>query len=162
MKQFNIIYEENKKLDTMFDKLYDSYNPAIIEKNIVELLVEIGELANETRCFKYWSNKKPSEKNIIMDEYADCLIMTLYFCNMVNVDLDEYFPKVEITDMIIQFKTLYNIVSKLNYQLDKDIIKEILANVINLGKLLGFSDEDIINCCLLKINRNKTRFETGF
>ena len=162
MKEFNIIYEENKKLDTIFHELYDNYNPDIIEKNIVELLVELGELANETRCFKYWSTKKPSEKSVIMDEYADCLIMSLYFCNMVDVNLEEEFPKVEINDIILQFKNLYSIVSQLKYPLDKTIIKEVLANVVNLGKLLEFSNEDIIDGCLLKINRNKTRFETGF
>ena len=31
---------------------------------ILALQVEIGELANETRCFKHWSNKGPSEKKL--------------------------------------------------------------------------------------------------
>ena len=35
--------------------------------------MEIAELANETRCFKFWSNKGPSAKNTILEEYADCL-----------------------------------------------------------------------------------------
>lgn len=162
MKQFEIIYEENKKLDEMFDKLYDKHDIKTIEKNIVELLVEIGELANETRCFKYWSNKKPSDKEIILDEYADCFLMTLYFCNMVNISLDEEFIAVNETDMVAQFKEVYKVVSKLDYNLDKKIIKEILSNIANLGKLLNFTNEDIIDGCMTKINRNKQRFETGF
>ncbi|MDD2391571.1 MAG: dUTP diphosphatase [Bacilli bacterium] len=162
MKQFEIIYEENKKLDEMFDKLYDNHDIKTIEKNIVELLVEIGELANETRCFKYWSNKKPSDKEIILDEYADCFIMTLYFCNMVNVSLDEDFIVVNETDVVTQFKELYKVVSKLDCNLDKNIIKEILSNIVNLGKLLNFTNQDIIDGCMTKINRNKQRFEMGF
>lgn len=104
MKEFEIIYEENKILDEIFNKLYDNYSKDIIEKNIVELLVEIGELANETRCFKYWSNKKPSSKEVIIDEYADCFIMTLYFCNMVKVDMNEKFVKVREKNIVKQFK----------------------------------------------------------
>jgi dimeric dUTPase (all-alpha-NTP-PPase superfamily) len=162
MIEYSDLYEENKKLDDMFHKLYDNYNHDIIEKNIVELLVEIGELANETRCFKYWSNKKPSEKNIIMDEYADCFLMTLYFFNMANLNLNEDFPQVEIVDQVSQFKKLYSVVSKLDCSLDKNLIKEILSNIVNLGKLLGFTTEEIIDGCLLKIDKNKSRFETGF
>ncbi|MEE0700145.1 MAG: dUTPase [Bacilli bacterium] len=77
MNQFSKVYEENKILDEIFHNLYDNFSKDTIEKNIVELLVEIGELANETRCFKYWSNKGSSEKDIVLDEYADCFLMTL-------------------------------------------------------------------------------------
>jgi dimeric dUTPase (all-alpha-NTP-PPase superfamily) len=162
MKEFIGLYEENKKLDDLFDKLYDNNSVDIIEKNIVELLVEIGELANETRCFKYWSNKKPSEKSIIMDEYADCFLMTLYFCNMINLDLNERFSVVKILDLVKQFKNLYCIVSKLDCKLSKKVIKGILSNIVNLGNLLGFTVEEIVEGCIIKINKNKTRFETGF
>jgi dimeric dUTPase (all-alpha-NTP-PPase superfamily) len=154
--------ELNKKLDEIFHKLYDNYNRNTIEKNILELLVEIGELANETRCFKYWSKKKASEKSTILDEYADVFLMTLYFCHMIDLELSEDFTKIKITDPVAQFKKLYSIVSKLNYSLNKKIIKEILANVVNLGKILNFTDDEIIEGCVLKIEKNKNRFETGF
>ena len=159
MNQFLRVYEENKILDEIFHNLYDNFSKDTIEKNIVELLVEIGELANETRCFKYWSNKGPSEKGIVLDEYADCFLMTLYFCNMVDIDLNESFPEVENNDIVAQFKNLYIEVCKLDYNLDRNLIKLIL---VNLANLLGFTDEDVISGCIKKIERNKRRFETGF
>ena len=162
MKQFNKIYEENKKLDDIFHNLYDNRSKGTIEKNIVELLVEIGELANETRCFKYWSNKRPSAKDVLLDEYADCFQMSLCFCNIKDIDLNDTFPTIDEKDMVAQFKQLYVTVSSLDINLDKDTLKLILSNLVNLGKLLNFSDDDIINGCLKKIERNKTRFETGF
>jgi dimeric dUTPase (all-alpha-NTP-PPase superfamily) len=162
MNQFLKVYEENKILDEIFHNLYDNFNQDTIEKNIVELLVEIGELANETRCFKYWSNKGSSEKDVVLDEYADCFLMTLYFCNMTDIDLNESFSEVTNDDVVAQFKELYVIVAKLDYSLNKDIIKLILSNLVNLGRLLGFNDEDITNGCIKKIERNKKRFETGF
>ena len=162
MKQFEKTYEENKKLDEIFDSLYDVNDKNIIEKNILELLVELGELANETRCFKYWSDKKPSEKEVILDEYADCLIMVFYMCSRTKISLDEEFSIVNETNIVEQFKKLYSLVSSLNYNLDKETIKEILSNTINLGRLLNFSYEDITTGHIAKINRNKKRFETGF
>ena len=32
------------------------------KRRTLALLVEIGELANTTRCFKYWSNKGSEDK----------------------------------------------------------------------------------------------------
>lgn len=162
MKRFSKIYEENKILDDIFHNLYDNYNKDTIEKNIVELLVEIGELANETRCFKYWSNKSSSEKDVLLDEFADSFLMTLCFCNMKDISLEDDFISVDIRDTVAQFKELYVIASSLDSELNKEIIKKVLSNLVNLGKLLEFSDEDIINGCIKKIERNKKRFETGF
>ncbi len=162
MSIFDRVYEENKKLDDMFNKLYDNYNIETINKNILELLVEIGELANETRCFKYWSNKKPSAKEVILEEYADCFLMILCFCNMKRANLNENFVIENEKDIIKQFQILFHIVSKLDHNLNKELLKSILSNIVNLGYLLNFSNEDIINGCLYKIEKNKERFKTGF
>ncbi len=162
MEQFNYLYEQNSILDDMFDKLYDNSLDDIIEKNIIELLVELGELANETRFFKYWSDKGPNDKDDILDEYADCLTMTLYFCSRAGVSLKEEFKQVNHKNLSYQFKELFRLSSLLTLDIDKDLVKEILSNVYNLGKMLEFSDEEIIEGTLKKINRNKKRFEEGF
>ena len=161
MKQFNKIYEENKELDALFYNVCE-INEERIEKDILALLVEIGELANETRCFKYWSDKKPSDKDDILDEFADCMLSTFALCIMVDIDLDEEFKEIKIDNIIEQFKELYCITSKLNSSLDRDTLKLILSNLVNLARLLNFSDEEIIKGCLKKIERNKERFKTGF
>lgn len=49
------IYKETKYLDDLFSLQFDIKSPEIIKKYKLELLVEFGELANETRCFKFWS-----------------------------------------------------------------------------------------------------------
>src|SRR5690625_2367570 len=58
--------------DTILKEKEITIPPDKINK-IVALLVEIGEMANETRCFKYWSNKEPSKKKVILEEYVDCM-----------------------------------------------------------------------------------------
>lgn len=42
-------------------------------RRLLALFVELGEFANETRAFKYWSLKGPSPKDRILDEYSDAL-----------------------------------------------------------------------------------------
>lgn len=162
MNQFLRVYEEKKIFDQIFHKLYNNFSRDTVEKNIVALLVEIGELANETRCFKYWLNKGASEKDVVLDEYADCFLLTLYFCNIVDIDLNEEFPEITNNDVVAQFKDLYVIISGLEYNLNREVIKLILSNLVNLGTLLGFTAEDITNGCINKIKRNKKRFEINF
>ena len=43
------------------------------EKKGLALIVELAELANETRCFKFWSEKAPSERSVILEEYVDSI-----------------------------------------------------------------------------------------
>ena len=162
MLQFSEVYQKNKELDQVFDDLYDASNYDIIRKNKLELLVELGELANETKCFKYWSNKPVNYENL-KEEYADCLIMVLCFFNMYDIKLDEDFPNTKIRyDLVDLIGYLYKLCSDFYHEDNRDLIKKIFVNFIELGHLLSLSDDDIIKVCLLKIKRNHERFESGF
>ncbi len=152
---FNDVFKSNKELDEMFNNSFP--DPEMVKKNKLELLVEIGELANETRYFKYWSNK-PIDIDLTKMEYADCIIITLYFFNIMNISLDEEFNKIDDYNKIDIFGRLYKLASDFYYNDDKEIIKEIFVTIINLGYLIGFNNDDIIEACMTKINKNKSRF----
>ncbi len=69
---------------TVLQKEHDLQPKKIVKKKkMLALLVEIGELANETRCFKYWSNKPASEREVILEEYVD----GLHFILSIGIDL---------------------------------------------------------------------------
>lgn len=162
MIQYNKIYEENKILDNLFNDTHPQTEDAIFKKNILGLLVEIGELANETRCFKYWSTKGSSEKEIVLEEYADCLLLIFMFCNYLDISLDESFEKPNFNEINDHFIYLYKLSSEIYDNYNKEYIKRLLSNFIYLGKLLNFSDEDIVSGCLAKINKNKGRLDFNF
>ena len=153
--KFNDVFKANKELDEMFNTSFP--DSEMVKKNKLELLVEIGELANETRYFKYWINK-PMDMELVKMEYADCIIMTLYFFNIMNISLDEEFMSISEYDKIDIFGRLYKLASDFYYSDSKELIKEIFVTIINLGYLIGFNDNDIINACMTKINKNKARF----
>ena len=152
---FNDVFEANKELDEMFNNTFP--DTEMVKKNKLELLVEIGELANETRYFKYWSSK-PMDMELVKGEYADCIIITLYFFNIMNIGLDEEFNDINQYDKVDIFARLYKLSSDFYYNDDKNIIKEIFVTIINLGYMIGFNNQDIINACMTKINKNKTNF----
>ena len=51
-----------KELDERIMSLHEQTRPSTQLKRVLALVVEISELANETRTFKYWSLKGASEK----------------------------------------------------------------------------------------------------
>ena len=153
---FNDVFTANKELDEMFNVTFPDNE--MVKKNKLELLVEIGELANETRYFKYWSNK-PMDMELVKGEYADCIIITLYFFNVMNISLDEEFAEIDKYDKVDIFARLYKLSSDFYYNDDKELIKEIFATIINLGYMIGFNDEIIIEACMTKINKNKSNFK---
>src|SRR4051794_21413839 len=59
------------ELDSYIIDNHDLKERNVFNEKYLAFLVELGELANETRCFKYWSTKKPSEKETILAEYVD-------------------------------------------------------------------------------------------
>ena len=153
---FNDVYKANRELDQMFDNTFK--DDEIVKKNKLELLVEIGELANETRYFKYWSNK-PIDMELVKGEYADCLIMSFYFFNILNINLEEDFREINDYNKVDIFGRLYKLASDFYYNDDKETIKEIFVTLIKLGYLIGFNDNDIIDACMNKINKDKDKFK---
>jgi dimeric dUTPase (all-alpha-NTP-PPase superfamily) len=152
---FNDVLKSNKELDEMFNNTFP--DDEMVKKNKLELLVEIGELANETRYFKYWSNK-PIDMELVRGEYADCIIITLYFFNIMNINLDEEFMRIDEYNKIDIFGRLYKLASDFYYTDDKELIKEIFVTIINLGYMIGFNNDDIIDACMTKINKIKSHF----
>ena len=78
-------YNRNKQLDDIYLERYSKTVNDYYEKNCLGLVVELCELANESKCFKYWSIKE-SNKSLVLEEYADCLSMLLCIFNYHNVN----------------------------------------------------------------------------
>ena len=73
MTDLSAYYAKQEALDAYIQKEHNETYASTASKRLLALLVELGEFANETRCFKFWSLKGPSAKEIVLDEYADGL-----------------------------------------------------------------------------------------
>lgn len=162
MNDFNEIYEINKELDSMFEKNFDVSFDELYRKNKLEFLVEISELANETRVFKYWSKKEPDFEKM-MYELADCIIITLSFFNYKNISLDEEFPSMmEYSDSVDLFFKLYDLGNRFYNDDDSNTLKLILVTIMQLSSELNINREDVISYTKSKIERNFIRMKEGF
>ena len=77
------LYKKQAELDQRIADNHGVTYATTRERRILALLVEIGELANATRCFKYWSNKSSEPRDIVLDEYAD----GLHFFLSLGIDI---------------------------------------------------------------------------
>ncbi len=155
MKFLSKVYEENKRLDDIFIGKYDHLDKDMYRKNKIELLVEIGEFTNETKCFKYWTNKKPN-KDLVLEEFADCIIMTLCMYNYKDLELEDIeFDK--YNDVCDNIAYLYKLASDFYFSDDTNILKELLFNLVNLAELLNITKEEIVESSLKKIEVDTKR-----
>ncbi|EIT84419.1 hypothetical protein A374_15484 [Fictibacillus macauensis ZFHKF-1] len=137
-------------------------NEELYEKRLLALAVELGELANETRCFKYWSLKSPSSRDVIIEEYVD----GLHFVLSVGLDLGytnvKPLKKASETDVTGQFLLLYGLIDKLRTQTEEVVYTSLFSEFLRLGELLGFTLEEIHDAYVKKNTVNHVRQDEGY
>ena len=148
----NEIYEKEKIINAHFRKKYNYENEEIFNKQVLELLCELSEFAYETKCFKYWKNEKQSSPEITIPEFADCLMITLCFCDLANID-EIKIENINEKDMVKLFIETNTIASSLTMNLEKEKLLKILSNLVAISKLLDYSEEEFNKYCMEKMNK---------
>lgn len=148
----NEIYEKEKIINTYFKKKYDYKTEEIFNKQVLELICELSEFAYETKCFKYWKNEKQSSPDITIPEFADCLMITLCFCDLANIEYIEI-ENIEEKDMVKLFIEANRLASSLTIDLEEKKLIKILSYLVAISKLLNYSDNEINEYCIDKMNK---------
>lgn len=174
-----------KKLDDRIVKEKGLEGQDLLDKKILSLQVELGELANEWRGFKFWSENqepraevfttspKPNEplvikKNPLLEEYVDCLHFILSIGNDLGINEHQDFCGTGTKNVITLFAKINRYVAELWWEChDNGKEKSVkwlfaLANFISLGEHLGFAWEQIEQAYLDKNKVNHERQENGY
>lgn len=126
-------------------------------KRILALMVEIGELANETRAFKFWSFKKASEKAVLLEELGDCV----HFAVSLGIDLGDsseslaFIPKSD--SLSEQFIDWMNECAKLKTDFTLAQYEIVLAYIGSVALAMGFDAQDVYEFYLKKNEINHSR-----
>lgn len=159
---FSKLFKLQENLDNHILQQRGLDNKSLTSKKILALQVEIAELANETRCFKFWSDKGPSNKNIILEEYVDCLHFIL------TLGLEKQFNDIEIEtkelqyDITAQFLNLYVDINDFIVSSSRDHYLTLFEDFLSLGKSLGFSIDEIEEAYIEKNSINHKRQIEGY
>lgn len=151
------LFAAQKKLDAEIAKKHDISYATTREKRTLALLVEIGELANATRCFKYWSNKPSESRDRILDEYAD----GLHFFLSLGIDIGSKKEAYNLTkhskDLSNQILVIYSHIVRFMKKADDLSFQKAFQSFLNLIPLLGFRFSSVVNAYYKKLGENYSR-----
>ncbi|MDR0545397.1 MAG: dUTP diphosphatase [Mycoplasmataceae bacterium] len=160
----NDIFETQKILDATIHKKHQvSYKKVFAELKLA-LLVELGELANEVRSFKFWSIKLASEKKIILEEYVDgihfitsiCIYLKVGSSLQIKLPRAATYTKKQITNTI---NKLFSLACNLT---TKQKVKKYYEQYLSLAFMLGFNFEDIKHAYFRKNQINFQRQKESY
>lgn len=209
------LFEAQAELDAFIEQQHPTQEGENrLEKKILALLVELSECAQESRCFKFWSNRQtPNElewinedcksckgtgidvegvalgnpypciecqgesfvayaKNPLLEEYVDVLHFSLSIGNDVFGELsDENIKEIledsrktdEASSVTTTFIILNSCATVLaEYEFEYVDYRNFMTILLNLGLLLGFTEEQIEEAYWKKYEINKQRQRDGY
>lgn len=155
------LYQMQKNLDQYIKEKQQLSVESKVEEKVLALLVELGELANETRCFKFWSTKQASEKNVILEEYVD----GLHFLLSLGLDLDYKYQPTDVKGLDSQveaFLYVYQEVNTFRSESNNQNYQSLFKSYLMLGRTLGFVEEEWISSYYKKNEVNFDRQDQGY
>jgi dimeric dUTPase (all-alpha-NTP-PPase superfamily) len=162
--QLEKLFRMQQALDQHIEEKHELQNEDLFARKVLALLVELGELANETRCFKFWSIKPSSEKSVILEEYVDGIHFILSLgieCGFQNLDYTlDMEPSIASTTE--QFLLIYQKVSKFKDSKNDLDFKTLLQSYLQLGNLLEISYEEMEKAYFTKNEVNYQRQQNNY
>lgn len=178
------LFKMQKELDErILDRFPELRNEDLLDKKILALQVELGELAQNWRGFKFWSeDQEPRTElwddrlrfhNPLLEEYVDCLHFMLSIGNDFEVNSDDVYID---TDNFSYRNTSENFLAVFYYasNLDESRYQErglrklkidylrMFYSFIKLGDMLGFTWEQIEQAYFSKNKINHDRQANGY
>lgn len=158
----NELYTVQKQLNDRILVEHNLNSEDLVNEKYMAFLVELGEFANETRCFKYWSTKGPSASNIIIEELSD----VLHFLLTIGIMLDEphldfYLEETE-RDLTELFLSMYNDTNLIINTQSKFVYVRMFNTLMQIASQLGFNEQDVYNSYMNKNKINHQRQDNGY
>jgi len=151
------LVQAQAELDQRIHSLHDQTRESTRSKRILALMVEIAELANETRSFKYWSVRGANAKPILLEEFID----TVHFTLSLGLDLHQKCCIIETNHVTSDLSQLFiawlHACTAFEAQFDLAQYQRVLEYIAKMASALEFSEEDILHAYRLKNEKNHQR-----
>ncbi|MGM9921320.1 MAG: dUTP diphosphatase [Bhargavaea sp.] len=151
-KQLDAFIEENNGVER-----------DVFREKLLALTVELAELANETRCFKFWSQKGPSPKPVLIEEYVDSIHFLLSLGILKGMDDLLEWPEGEETgDLTDLFIRTQRAVLDFGERQDRASYEAVWVLYRAIAETLGFTPDEMIRAYREKNDENYARQQRGY
>ncbi|WP_132945902.1 dUTP diphosphatase [Tumebacillus sp. BK434] len=151
-----------RELDARIKAEHGLHGQDLVPKKLLALQVELAELANETRCFKFWSKKPASGLDIILEEYVDVLHFALSLALELGYTDLQPAAAAPADSVTASFLELMDRSSRLAATRAQGDLEALLAGLLGLGGQLGLQAGDIEAAYLAKNEVNHQRQAQGY
>lgn len=159
--EFKELFEMQRQLDAFIEQTQNIDRDVFKERGLA-LMIELAELANETRCFKFWSTKGPSEREVILEEFVDSIHFLLSLGLAKGLSLDAW-PEIQMKeDLTNWFLRTQEAILTFIQRPDEDSYRAVWQYYGVLAFNLGFSLDDITRAYIEKNEKNYERQRTGY
>ena len=159
---WNTLFTMQAALDHYIEENNDLENTDVFEAKYLALLVELGELANETRCFKFWSKKSGNDAAVILEEFVD----NLHFILSLGIEKGYRFNGSVLQDITVtqteQFANTFAACVHFKQEPTKHNYEQLFIHYLQLGSLLGFNEAEIQEAYFKKNKINYERQNQGY
>lgn len=157
------LFEKQEKLDAEIHQKHNETYKSTFQKRLLSYLVEVGEFANSTRCFKFWSNKGPEEKARVLDEYAD----GLHFILSIGIALDYQFDTIDVDEPEDKegtnlFLNCYSEFIKFSNEITFENYIKAFTSFLQISYFLEISSGDLSEAYYKKLEVNYIRQENNY
>lgn len=162
--ELNKLFQMQKALDSHIEEKHGLRDEDLFSRKCLALLVELGELANETRCFKFWSVKPSSPKNVILEEFVDGVHFILSLGLECGFDqrIFELANQEAVNNTTEQFLLVYELISIFQNSRSFDDYRKLFQAYLLLAELLGIAEEEIEQAYFQKNEVNYQRQQNNY
>ena len=156
------LYAKQTELDARIAENHNVSYATTRERRILALLVEIGEFANATRCFKYWSNKPSEAQDIVLDEYVDGLHFFLSLGIDIKTSKKTYNHAKHADNLTKQILEVYRLASIFYKKQDEKSYIKAFQAFLNIPVLLKVRWSTVEKAYYKKLGENYHRQDTNY
>ncbi|WP_160722113.1 dUTP diphosphatase [Bacillus sp. USDA818B3_A] len=158
------LFQMQQALDAHIEQKHGLHDADLFDKKVLALLVEIGELANETRCFKFWSVKPSSSKQVVLEEFVDGVhfILSLGIACGFNENTFEIEPAEPERSATEQFLHVYELIGIFQKSRAFTDYKKLFEAYLTLSTVLGFTGGEIEQAYFAKNEVNYQRQQNNY
>jgi dimeric dUTPase (all-alpha-NTP-PPase superfamily) len=156
-----------KELDKYIETKRGLSEESLLERKLLAFQIELAELANETRSFKFWSEKEASPQEVILEEYVDGIHFLLSigieygYDNQISVN-ESVHKKGSNKELVETFFHVMENILLLKNEGTKSRYEQLFQEYLKLGSLLEFQTEDITRAYMQKNEVNHQRQDQGY
>ena len=161
LKQLTQLQQAQQKLDQVIFQKHHQTRSATRSARILAFMVELAELANVHRGFKYWSHKRVVNRTLLLEEYVDALHFLLSLTidlpsSLITWSIETHTPQ-DLSSFTAYIFALFTDSLLLVQQFDCVVLHKILTLFLCLGSTLGFTSVAVVDAYWKKYHINQQR-----